>query len=189
MQLIDDERQVTAVISQLVRPGREQGYEEWLKGISAAAAQFPGHQGVSIIRPKNTELEYVIILRFDRYSNLKNWMESDLRREWIERSRSLIVQAQDVQFLTGLETWFTLPDKPLKPAPPGYKMVVVTWLGVQLITILISYFLAPSLSKLPLLLNLSISNALVVVFLTYIVMPQLTRLFYRWLYPGSSSHR
>lgn len=188
MQSIDNDGQVTAVISQLVRPGREQGYEEWLKGISAAAEKFPGHFGVSIIRPKNsTHLEYVIILRFDRYSNLKDWMESDIRREWIERSRPLVQQPQDVQFLTGLETWFTLPGRPLQPAPPAYKMALVTWLGVQIITILISYLLAPSLSKLPLLLNLSISNALVVVCLTYLIMPQLTRLFYRWLYPPSSS--
>ncbi len=188
MNSIDDDRQITAVLSQLVRPGRESGYEEWLKGVSAAAAKFPGHCGVSIIRPKTSaHPEYVIILRFERYSHLKNWMESDIRREWIERSRPLVEKPQDVQMLTGLETWFTLPEQPLKPAPPSYKMAVVTWVGVQIITILISYVLAPSLSKLPLLLNLSISNVLVVVGLTYLVMPQLTRLFYKWLYPPSSS--
>lgn len=38
-----------AVISYRDRPGRELGYEEWLKGISAVAQTFPGHQGVSFI--------------------------------------------------------------------------------------------------------------------------------------------
>ena len=187
MKSIDDDRQITAVLSQLVRSGRESGYEEWLKGVSAAAAKFPGHCGVSIIRPKNSaHPEYVIILRFERYCDLKNWLESDIRKEWIERSRPLVQQPQDIQMLTGLETWFNLPDKTLKPAPPNYKMAVVTWLGVQVITILISYFFTPFLSKLPFLLNLSLANALVVIGLTYLVMPGLTRLFYRWLYPPSS---
>jgi len=183
----NNEQQVTAVLTPLVRPGREPGYEEWLKGISASAEKFPGHCGVSIIRPKSTvHPEYVIILRFERYSHLKNWIESDIRKEWIERSHPLVQQPQDIQMLTGLETWFTLPDKTLKPAPPNYKMAVVTWLGVQAITILISYFLTPLLSKLPFLLNLSLANVLVVIGLTYLVMPTLTRLFYRWLYPPSS---
>ncbi len=41
---------VTAVISQLVKQGREREYEKWLQGISVAAEQFEGHCGVSIIR-------------------------------------------------------------------------------------------------------------------------------------------
>ena len=44
-----DDDQVTAIISHLVRPGREQGYEEWVHGIGAAAKTFEGHQGVNII--------------------------------------------------------------------------------------------------------------------------------------------
>lgn len=42
---------VTAVISHIVRPGREQGYEAWFHGIAADARKFKGHLGVSTIRP------------------------------------------------------------------------------------------------------------------------------------------
>lgn len=70
-------QQVTAVISHYVRPGRESGYEEWLQGISQTARQFEGHQGVTILRPKSDSLgEYVIILRFNNYKNLCQWMRS-----------------------------------------------------------------------------------------------------------------
>jgi uncharacterized protein len=73
---------VTAVISHIVRPGREQGYEEWLHGIATAAHQFKGHLGVSVIRPcEHTHPEYVAILRFDHYDNLKTWLESSVRQE------------------------------------------------------------------------------------------------------------
>ncbi len=47
----EDTHQVTAIISHFIRPGREQGYEEWLHGIATAAHQFKGHLGVSVIRP------------------------------------------------------------------------------------------------------------------------------------------
>lgn len=77
---------VTAVISHVVRPGREQGYEAWFRGIAADARLFNGHQGLNAIRPQDhAHPEYVVILKFDCYDNLKTWLESDVRREWIER--------------------------------------------------------------------------------------------------------
>lgn len=181
----NEEDQVTAIISHVVRPGREQGYEEWLRGIIAAAKKFKGQRGVSIVRPcDRTHPEYVAILRFDRYTNLKQWLESDVRREWIERLQPLIEKPEEVQTLTGLETWFTLPNKPLKATPPRYKMALVTWLGVFITLAILSRLLAPFLSKLPVLLNQLITTGLVVAFLTYLIMPRLTQLFRQWLYPA-----
>ena len=39
----EENYQVTAVISHIVRSGREQGYEEWFRGIAADARTFKGH--------------------------------------------------------------------------------------------------------------------------------------------------
>jgi heme-degrading monooxygenase HmoA len=100
----EDNHQVTAVISHVVRSGREQGYEEWLHGIAQAARQFKGHRGVSVIRPRDhAHPEYVAIVRFDHYNHLKQWMESDVRREWLGRLQPLIEKPEAVQTLTGLE--------------------------------------------------------------------------------------
>lgn len=75
-------QQVTAVISHYVRPGREQGYEEWLHGISQIARKFEGHNGITVLRPQSgSRAEYVIILRFDNYKNLCQWMRSPERQE------------------------------------------------------------------------------------------------------------
>ena len=159
----EENHQVTAVISHVVRPGREQGYQEWLHGITQAAHKFKGHLGVSVIRPRDhVHPEYVVIVRFDHYNQFKKWMESDIRREWIERLQPLIEKPEAVQTLTGLETWFSLSDKPLKSPPPRYKMFLMTWLGVEIMTILVRTFVAPLVSTLPWLIGLTISNALVV---------------------------
>lgn len=181
----DEDAQVTAIISHIIRPGREQGYEEWFRGIAADARTFKGHLGVSTIRPRDhVHPEYVVILKFDRYDNLKIWLESDTRREWIERLQPLIEKPELIQTLTGLETWFTLPKQPLKAPPPRYKMVLVTWFGVFVTLVVVSRLLSPLLSGLPILLNQLITTGLVVVLLTYVIMPRLTRLLQRWLYPN-----
>jgi uncharacterized protein len=180
----DEDSQVTAIISHVVRPGREQGYEEWFHGIAADARKFKGHLGVSTIRPPDhTHPEYVVILKFDRYDNLKTWLESDVRREWIERLQPLIEKPESIQTLTGLETWFSLPNKSLKAPPPKYKMAIVTWLGVFVTLAIVSRLLTPILSRLPILLNQLITTGLVVTLLTYLIMPRLTQLFKHWLYP------
>ena len=98
-------QQVTAVISHYVRPGRESGYEEWLKGISQAARQFEGHNGVTIIRPQpSSKAEYVIILRFNNYNNLRQWMRSPERRDWIERAKPLTEKPENVQVFNGIRS-------------------------------------------------------------------------------------
>lgn len=179
----DENYPVTAVISHIVRPGREQGYEEWFRGIATDARTFKGHLGVSTIRPRDhAHPEYVVILKFDCYNNLKTWLESDVRQAWIERLQPLIEKPESIQTLTGLETWFSLPSQPLK-APPRYKMAFVTWLGVFITLAILSRLLAPLLVGLPVLLIQLITTGLVVFLLTYLIMPRLTKLFRNWLYP------
>lgn len=177
--------QVTAVISHYIRPGRESGYEEWLQGISQAARQFQGHCGVTILRPQpGSRAEYVIILRFDRYKNLCQWMKSSERKEWLDRAKPLIQKPENVQVLTGLEALVSLPNT-VTPPPPKYKTAFVTWIGVFVCASILGYFLGPYLTGLPYLLRQAIMTGLVVVMLAYVVMPRLTRLFHKWLHSSS----
>ncbi len=176
--------QVTAIISHLVRPGREPGYEEWLHGIATAAHQFKGHLGVNIIRPcDHAHPEYVAIVKFDRYDNLKGWLESSVRQEWLARLQPLIEKPETIQTLTGLETWFTLPNKLMKAPPPRYKMAIVTWLGVLFAILILNPLLVPLLVGLPAWLSIVLDSGVTVALLTYVIMPRLTQLFRKWLYP------
>lgn len=184
INISEENHLVTAVICHVVRPGREEGYEAWFHGIAADARKFKGHLGVNTIRPQDhAHLEYVVILKFDCYDNLKTWLESDVRREWIERLQPLIEKPEALQTLTGLETWFTLSNKPMKSPPPRYKMMLVTWLGVFFTLPQLNRLLAPLLSGLPVFLSQLISTGLGVALLTYLIMPRLTQLFRKWLYP------
>jgi antibiotic biosynthesis monooxygenase (ABM) superfamily enzyme len=44
---------VTVSVARRVRPGREAQYEAWVRGITAAAARFPGHLGINVLRPSS----------------------------------------------------------------------------------------------------------------------------------------
>lgn len=182
---IEDENQpVTVVISQLVKPGCEQAYEQWMRGIANEAMKFEGHLGINKIRPqKGTRPEYVTIFKFDRYANLKKWMVSDVRKQWLAKSNQLVQDSPDVQLLNGMETWFTLPGKPLKSPPPRYKIAILTWVAVYVLLNTLTYVLAPLIRVFPAFVGQLLISLLIVVLLTYVVMPQITRIFSKWLYP------
>jgi len=71
----------------------------------------------------------------------------------------------------------------MKAPPPRYKMVLVTWLGVFFTISILNRLLVPLLSGLPALLKSLMITGLTVILLTYLIMPRLTQLFRKWLYP------
>jgi uncharacterized protein len=185
--ILESDRQiVTAVICHLVKSGQESAYEQWLHDVSLVAQQFPGHAGVSFVRPADASYpEYVVILKFDCYQHLKAWLDSPIRQRWIDRVKPLVESDQKVQILTGLETWFTLPGKLVQRPPKRYKMAVLTAIAVFAVAQSLGLLLAPSLISLTPLVRSFVLTVITVFILTYVVMPRLTRLFYRWLYPKS----
>ncbi|MEM7795926.1 MAG: hypothetical protein AAF579_15920 [Cyanobacteria bacterium P01_C01_bin.118] len=111
-----------AVITHRVKSGHTEGYEEWIKGISADARQFQGHLGVNTLRPQpGASSDYVIVLQFDACANLNAWLNSDIRKGWIDWVQPLIQEKESVQVLTGLESWFQLPKQAAAPVPKRYK--------------------------------------------------------------------
>jgi antibiotic biosynthesis monooxygenase (ABM) superfamily enzyme len=64
-------------------------------------------------------------------------------------------------------------------------MALVTWLGVFFTISILNRLLVPLLSGLPALLTSLTITGLTVILLTYLVMPGLTQLFRKWLYPIS----
>ncbi|WP_413176416.1 antibiotic biosynthesis monooxygenase [Anabaena azotica] len=176
------EQSVTVVISQVVKSGCESAYEAWLKDITGVVRTYLGHLGTNVIRPQQgLHSEYVIIFRFDTYDNLKTWMESGDRKYWLTQAQHLVQSEPYVQQLSGLEAWFSLPGKPLK-TPPRYKTALLTWAVVYVLINLLNRLLTPLLANLPPLIISLIISAIMVVLLTYVVMPRVTRLFSSWLY-------
>jgi antibiotic biosynthesis monooxygenase (ABM) superfamily enzyme len=68
--------------------------------------------------------------------------------------------------------------------PPRHKMALVTWIGAWAMITLILQVLGPATATWPLPLRTLLISVLMVLALTWVVIPSLTRLFARWLSPA-----
>jgi uncharacterized protein len=174
---------VTTTVTRRIKPGHEAAYEQFLAGISGAAKAFPGYLGVEVFRPAPGQSnEYRTVYRFDSPNHLRGWLDSDERAAWLERAEPHVAGPMRTQFLTGLESWFTLAAQP--GAPPPYKMAVLTWVTIFPLITLVVIASAPLIGSLPLVLRLAVTTLVTVSLMTWIVMPRVTRLLHRWLYPN-----
>jgi uncharacterized protein len=173
---------VTVVIHRTVKVGREKEYEELLKGVLKEAQAFPGHMGVTVMRPREGSREYTLVFRFDTVDNLRHWEESPERAGWIQRLAPVTEGEVRLEKLTGMETWFALPGATVRP-PPRYKMAMVSWLAAFPLVQLLTGVILPRLDFMPVFAKGFVMSVTMIVMMTYVVMPQLTKLLSSWLYP------
>lgn len=179
-------RGVTLVISWAVDPGKEEQFESLTHEIAAHARRFCGHDGVTWLRPHAGQGNYHSILRFTDEERLTAWVQLPEREEWLRRVHDIAheVSASPVQ-TTGTETWFSLPEQPVK-APPKWKATLVTMLGAYPVAFGINWLLSPQLTGWPLPLRALAFPLVAAPLLTFLIMPRLSRLLRNWLYPDAS---
>jgi uncharacterized protein len=175
----------TTSVRRRVKPGHEGAYEEILKGIIAAARRSPGFLGVEVFRPDSPGGEYQIVYRFDAAENLQRWLASEERDEWLMRASPHVAGPTRTQFLTGLESWFTLPSGPQAAPPPPHKMALLTWLTIFPLITGVIVALNPLLHDVALVPRLAITTAVTVSLMSWVVMPRVTRALRPWLYPST----
>jgi antibiotic biosynthesis monooxygenase (ABM) superfamily enzyme len=180
---------VTVIVTRKAKEGKIREFEEWMDGIIHEVLKFEGHMGSNIIRPADelSNPEYVIIFRFDTYDNLAKWERSQVRQEWLEKSKGLTEGEAVVEKQTGLEFWFTPHPDASKAtdahaiSPPRYKMAIVV---IGIIFVLVSVMLPQiqqATGSLPALLSTFIGVAIIVLLMTYVIMPAVTKLLKPWL--------
>jgi antibiotic biosynthesis monooxygenase (ABM) superfamily enzyme len=174
---------VTVVVERRARPGCEAAFEAWVADVTAAAAAFPGHLGATWLRPAAPGGAYRVVFRFASPGVLARWEGSEERRAWYARGAALAADTPRAQVITGLEGWFTLAAQGPVVPPPRYKMALVSWLAVYPLITAIQWALGPALGRLPLPLRTLALTAAMITLMTYVLMPRVTRMFARWLYP------
>jgi antibiotic biosynthesis monooxygenase (ABM) superfamily enzyme len=73
---------------------------------------------------------------------------------------------------------------PPRIGPPRYKVALLTWAGAYVLITLIFALVGPAMASWPLALRTLVVSATMVVALTWLVMPRLTRVFGAWLSPS-----
>jgi uncharacterized protein len=180
--VVSNGKEVTVVVSRSVFPGREKDYDAWVHKMVAATSAAPGNTGVTILLPEKSQKGlYHLLVRFKDQTFGDGWEQSQVRQ-------GLTAEADQFsrlhrQAASGLETWFNIPECPQVDVPRKWKQAVVTTIGVYLVSTAVVEVLGLIKLGWNFFLENILGSILVVVALTWLIMPFLTRIIFRkWLY-------
>ncbi len=185
---------VSYLIRHNVKPDRIPDFETWLSGIEADMEPYHGYQGTTFLRPGSGSSEYVIVARFATYEDLRRWEGSPERADWLAKLPPMLLGKSEYTTESGLESWFQLPGHQVVVPPPKYKMALLITLAIYPLLLIVipglgwllgdfPYLAAPVALSFEFFTRTLTSVVVLVPLMTWLAMPQLTKLLRRWLYP------
>lgn len=181
---------LTVVVSRRVKKGNQEEFEALSSKMTKRASRFPGYLGTAMFRPASEDdPEYRIVFKFRDRESLAAWEASNERAELLEQIESLLVQPSEREVTSGIVTWFTLPGQNPVTPPPKWKMTLVSWLALYPAVTLVFVMFGDWLAQIPLFVRTLLVTAVVMLLMSYVLMPRMTRWFAFWLFPkkGDSS--
>lgn len=212
----DSQQPLTVFVKHNVLRTKHAEFEAWCNEINALAQTYDGFISTEVIKPVcNTDIrsdeysektrkrnsesdEYISIVRFQNYTLLKKWIDSDDRRGMLQRTNEFS-NTKSVYTYHSLEHWFpsningtnggntltgSKTERPPGP-PPKWKMLLFTTIVIYIQTLWIPKVtnrIFPNLKKNAYTAGL-LNTFLIVSFVTYIGFPIFTRLAAFWLFP------
>lgn len=172
---------IHVAITRRVRPGHEAEFQAALREFFQTSFAHGGVLGATmIVPPPGSDLrEFGILRSFADEKERDDFYASPLFKAWEKKCAPLTESnSWTHRPLHGLEAWFRAPHHP----PPKWKMAVATFCGVYVVTAVLGQTLGPAIKSWHFLLSGALFNACVVVLLTWLVMPFVTRVLHRWLH-------
>lgn len=173
---------VHVAITRKIKPGQEEAFEQAIRDFFSTTAKIPGLLGAQLIKPMpgDKSNEYGIIRSFETKEDHDAFYASDTFRQWVEYIQPFVELDYSRTKLHGMEAFFA--SKKFQ-SPPQWKMAAVTWLGVWPCVYLAARTIGPVHQGmgLPLWVGLGMETFAVVCTLTWLVMPNLTKLLDGWL--------
>ena len=179
---IDDANEpVTVLVARRVRPGKEVEFERWASELTRAASAFDGFLGAGLLRPGHVGELWHVVYRFASSGELARWEQSATRAELLAHGEQVMSTTHERR-VTGLETWFEVPGR-TAPAPPKWKMFVVTSIVIFVLQLMLNLVLYRVVSApIALIPRVALISFSVSALMTWVVQPQLARLLEAWLY-------
>ena len=171
---------IHVAITRRIKPGYEQEFETALKEFFARSLTHSGVHGAAMLVPPpgSSSTEYGIIRSFANGAERDAFYASSLYLEWEKRIAPLSDGEPKVRQLQGLEAFFRQNGSAL---PPRWKMAFATYFGVVPVVMGLALTLGPLIRSWNFLLNNLVFNGCVVILLTWVVMPLITRALHGWL--------
>lgn len=173
------------MIRHTVRPDMRERYETWLRQIIEAAGEFPGHQGVHIVRPPPGHNTFESAVRFSGTKEAEAWLESDIRKELVSEIATALDADEHIEIRSGIDFWFTPPESKSKQ-PTRWKQWLITTAVIWPLTMIVPAIYQPLFEHVPLLavwgVRHGIVAATIVALVVYLIMPRLVRAVSGWLF-------
>lgn len=179
---------INIAITRTIRPECVEEFEAALREFVQQSLKEPGQLGVRILRPPPgaRTFEYGIYRQFVSTEARDRFHASQLFLDWEKKVAAFTKGDRTYEEASGLEAWFTAPGRSMVP-PPRWKMAILTFAGVYPLSLLYPTLLRPVLPGWPGWLVQVLVVALMVLTLTWVIMPKLAHAFRRWLRPDASA--
>ncbi|MDQ3836528.1 MAG: antibiotic biosynthesis monooxygenase [Thermoproteota archaeon] len=178
---------VTVVVTRKVKRGREPEYEDWLRRLLEESKSMKGYLGATIQKPAAGSSEYTSIFRFNSVENLRKFEESDLRAKYLREVVDYVEADAIWKKFTGLEFWFSPPKGTVIPQPSRFRMALVMIAVVFGLVVSIGQLVVMVASEVPQYIRLFVTIFIEIFLMTYVIMPRITRMLAKWIYPSSKT--
>jgi len=178
----------SSVIVERIAPDATAAFMEWQRGISAAAAEFPGYQTTEIYPPTSKQQEWVSVIHFDDPQTLQAWLDSPKRAAWVARLPCEVRDFRLKMLPSGFGSWFAglAEDGRL---PPHWKIALSVLFGLYPTVMLLTLFLSPHTQRFGPAVAMLIGNAASVCFLQWVGTPVINPVLGPWLRANGKEHR
>lgn len=175
---------IHVAITRRVLPGREEEFREGLREFFQTSFDHGSVMGASMLTPPpgSDSREFGILRSFTDEAERDAFYQTPMFKAWDERARSLTEGEPESRQLSGLEAWFRSPNP-----PPRWKMAVATLLGVFPTSLILGATVGPLTRGWPFPTGTLVFSIVMVAMLTWVVMPQVTRLLHLWLHPENKT--
>ena len=172
-------RMLHVAITRTVRPGHEEEFEERVAELSLAVEREPGVGGAYLLRPSEEgSRDYGILRTFSGEASRDRFYASEAYRRFEAAIEPIVEGPARRRDIRGLEGFFVTPSA---GGPPAWKMALVTWIVVNPAVYGSSKLVTLVLGPRHELVELLVGNTIVVVLLTWVLLPMMTRMFAKWL--------
>jgi uncharacterized protein len=178
---------VTVVVTRKVKRGHESEYEDWLRRILEEAKSMKGYLGTTIQKPTSGSTEYTSIFRFDTVDNLRKFEDSELHAKYLREVVDYVEADAIWKKFTGLDFWFSPPKGTVIPQPSRFRISLVTIAIVFGLVLSIGQIIGMIATEVPVYIRLFVTISIVIPLMTYVIMPRITRVLAKWIYPSSKT--
>lgn len=91
--------QVSIIIGQPIRPGHEDDFVQWQKGVTDQASRFPGYLSSELAPPTAQQPDWTVIYRFDSADNARQWLNSSAHEDLLRRAAPFFAGPGTRQFI------------------------------------------------------------------------------------------